>query len=244
MSAIFKTQGGSGGFFPSIFVTGLLETDTAYATMGSKTVYGKWETRTVDETEVSGFLISPLREFGTWTVTATDGEKTKTADVLVDVATEFEIEIDLYKLWLYREGEENESIGLTVVSHPTYGSGATVKGEDYYKFGATETGKMSGAALFSNVSLDLTPYNTLKLKAKHTAKASTETTVDFGISSTGADHYSANGSITFTERVYLPLTSSTTVEEYTADISDITSGYVVVNAWGSICEMYELWLEE
>lgn len=42
MSAIFKTQGGSGGFFPSIFVTGLSETDTVYASKDGRTVQGKW----------------------------------------------------------------------------------------------------------------------------------------------------------------------------------------------------------
>lgn len=93
MSLSVKTQGGGGGFWPSIFVTGLSETNTVYATMGSKTVSGKWGTRTIDETEVSGFLISPLRELGTWTITATDGEKTATREVLVDVAAEFTVEM-------------------------------------------------------------------------------------------------------------------------------------------------------
>lgn len=56
-----------------------------------------------------GFLIKPIRDFGTWTVTATDGTKTATQDVLVDVITEYEIEMD-YKLWLYRDGDECEDV--------------------------------------------------------------------------------------------------------------------------------------
>lgn len=43
----------------------------------------------------SGFEISPIRDLGTWTVTATDGVQTATQDVLVDVITEYEIEMSL-----------------------------------------------------------------------------------------------------------------------------------------------------
>ena len=45
--------------------------------------------------EVTGFNISPIRELGTWTVTASDGKQTATQDVLVDVITEYEIEMSL-----------------------------------------------------------------------------------------------------------------------------------------------------
>lgn len=44
---------------------------------------------------IDGFLIKPIRDFGTWTVTATDGTKTATQDVLVDVITEYEIKMSL-----------------------------------------------------------------------------------------------------------------------------------------------------
>ena len=44
----------------------------------------------------SGHAI-PIKSYGTWTVTATNGEKTVTQDVLVDAAIEYEIEMG-YKL--------------------------------------------------------------------------------------------------------------------------------------------------
>lgn len=50
-----------------------------------------------------------IKEYGLWTVTATNGEKTTTQDVLVDAAVEYEIEMG-YRLWLYREGEEFEDV--------------------------------------------------------------------------------------------------------------------------------------
>ena len=89
MSKVFNMVGGGGGPAASIFVTGLSETDTVTATNGSKTLTGKWYS------DRSGFLIYPIKDIGTWTVTATDGTKTATQDVLVDVITEYEIEMSL-----------------------------------------------------------------------------------------------------------------------------------------------------
>lgn len=58
---------------------------------------------------IDGFLIKPIRDFGTWTVMATDGTDTYTQDVLVDVITNYEIEITK-KLYLYRDGDECEDV--------------------------------------------------------------------------------------------------------------------------------------
>ena len=88
-----------GGFFPSILVTGLSKSDTVTATKDGVTMLGVW-----NSTE-SRFDITKIKELGTWTVTATNGAKTITQDVLVDAAVEFEIEMS-YTLWLYRAGDE------------------------------------------------------------------------------------------------------------------------------------------
>lgn len=68
-----------------------LVTNAFYANAGTGTfVAGAEVPQTFD-----GFLIKPIRDLGTWTVTATDGDKTATQDVLVDVITEYEIEMSL-----------------------------------------------------------------------------------------------------------------------------------------------------
>ena len=72
-----------------------------------------------------GFLIKPIRDFGTWTVTATDGTNTATQDVLVDVITEYEIEMDLIKPYLYRNGDERESVTGGWNERYVYDSGYT-----------------------------------------------------------------------------------------------------------------------
>lgn len=58
---------------------------------------------------VSYWLIDGIRDFGTWTVTATNGTKTATQDVLVDVITEYEITM-AYRFYLYNEGDECEDV--------------------------------------------------------------------------------------------------------------------------------------
>lgn len=159
MSAIFKTQGGGGGLFASIFVKGLSETDTVYATKDGVVRNGVWTERT-DE---SGFLISRVKDFGMWTVTATNGVKTRTVDVLVDVATEFEIFMDLYKLWLYREGDECEEVtGGWVLSYGDAGQQSTTltKNADsmYISYTSGAGAGKSGGCGTKNL-IDLTEYS-------------------------------------------------------------------------------------
>lgn len=120
MSKVFNMVGGGGGPAASIFVTGLSQTDTVTATNGSKTKAGVWTTKD----SVSGWLFDKIKDFGTWTVTATDGTDTYTQDVLVDVITEYEIEITK-KLYLYRDGDECEDVtgGWTVTALSEIASG-------------------------------------------------------------------------------------------------------------------------
>ena len=57
----------------------------------------------------SGWLFDKLKEYGTYTITATNDTDTTTQDVLVDMAIEFDIEMS-YKLYLYNLGDECESV--------------------------------------------------------------------------------------------------------------------------------------
>lgn len=95
----------------SIKVTGLSQSDTVTAAMGSKTKTATWVT------DGSCWLIDGIRDFGTWTVTATNGTQTATQDVLVDVITEYEITM-AYRFYLYNEGDECEDVTGGWVSTP------------------------------------------------------------------------------------------------------------------------------
>lgn len=103
MSLEVLTMGG-GGASASILVTGLSETDIVTASKDGKTIAAKWNSAE------NRFEIARIKSYGTWVVTATDGVKSKTRDVLVDAAVEYKIFIDLYKLWLYRDGDEFEDV--------------------------------------------------------------------------------------------------------------------------------------
>ena len=120
---------------------------------------------------IDGFLIKPIRDFGTWTVTATNGTNTATQDVLVDSATQYDIELS-YKLWLYKDGDECENV--------TGGWVRTTTGDFYgYPFTGTVTfnadniyiATLSGSSdevrlPFANTvnTIDLTGYSTLKIE--------------------------------------------------------------------------------
>jgi hypothetical protein len=113
MSLRVLTQGGgTGGYSASIFVTGLRETDTVTAVKDGKTVQGKWNSTK------NRFEIAKIKEYGMWSVTATNGEDTTTQDVLVDAAVEFEIEMS-YILYLVKNGVIQDEI-LYSVHHNDY----------------------------------------------------------------------------------------------------------------------------
>lgn len=83
---------GSGGLTASIFVTGLSETDTVTATSPSgDTISASWNG--------TAWVFSGIKEYGTYTITATDGTNTATQDVLVDVFARYEIELSFVKVY-------------------------------------------------------------------------------------------------------------------------------------------------
>lgn len=59
---------------------------------------------------IDSFEIAPIKSYGTWTVTATDGTHTKTQEVLVDVADVFSIEMR----YLYYSEQELNSMGCYI----------------------------------------------------------------------------------------------------------------------------------
>ena len=130
MSKVFNMVGGVGGPSASIFVTGLSDTDTVTATNGSKTLTGKWYS------DRSGFLIYPIKDIGTWTVTATDGINTATQDVLVDVITEYTISLSIKPIFRldFSDGTINPSINTQNTSVTTNGTVELTSGSAYFNY--------------------------------------------------------------------------------------------------------------
>lgn len=109
-----------------------------------------------------------IKEYGMWTVTASNGEETITQDVLVDAAVEYEIEM-LFRLYLYREGDECEEVtggwvaqGLgweaayNVPSAPTL-----TKNESNMAVSRTNASSYECGIILPRNKIDLTGYKTI-----------------------------------------------------------------------------------
>ena len=104
MSKVFNMVGGGGGKnISSIIITGLESTDTITCTKDGKSYTATWDS-TAKHWEIVGL---PL---GTFTVPATNGAKTTTETVLIDISGVYEIEVSLTKFWLYRDGNPFDSV--------------------------------------------------------------------------------------------------------------------------------------
>ena len=150
---------GTGGETASIIVTAPTGSTVTCTTPGGIVLTA---------TEVSGtWTFTKLKVYGTYTVTAINGINTATQDVLVDSATQYDIELE-YKLWLYRNGDECEDI--------TGGWVRTTTGDFYgYPFTGTVTFNADNIYIatldtrqipFANTvnTIDLTGYSTLKIE--------------------------------------------------------------------------------
>ena len=86
-------KGGSGGgASASIYVTGLSQTDSVTMTTPSGgTVQGVW-----DEVQGENCFRLLANEYGLHTITATNGTKTSTEEVLVDALMDYWVEMDYY----------------------------------------------------------------------------------------------------------------------------------------------------
>ena len=128
----------------------------------SATKNGKW----VDgHHELTG-----IKDLGLWTVTATNGVNTKTQDVFIEVIGLYEIEMD-YKLWLYREGDECEEVtgGWTTNGYSFNGKSfkAPTLNADSIYFNPTSSNDYLGLGTINQI--DITAYNTIKVKCKRTS---------------------------------------------------------------------------
>ena len=192
---------------------------------------------------IDGFLIKPIRELGTWTVTATNGTKTATQDVLVDVITEYEIEMS-YKLWLYRDGAECEDVtggweGETAEwSSEVKGQFSVYKRDTYLECYGTNG---AGSCFFTTANpIDVTNYSQLHFVSKRSnssggSKMQTSTTKPY---------YSTGNYLPKVTDVLSADFPSTEKAEAVLDISTITGDvYILMLVSGYTSYLYEVWLE-
>ena len=182
-----------------------------------------------------GFLIKPIRDFGTWTVTATDGEQTATRDVLVDVITEYEIEIDYNKLWLYRYGDQCEEVtgGWAKNANLAHNTYSTANGTIYFGNDMMIVKSLDnyGAMVTTTNAISVDNYSKVKLIVG---------TIDpnLGLFVTSSNSGNISNSVG-------SLNATSSNNEFELNISNLTGSYYFScgNANGRIAEVKAVWLE-
>lgn len=116
------------------------------------------------ETSVQqGWLFDKLKSYGTYTITATNGTDTVTQDVLVDMATQYNIEMS-YKLYLYNLGDECESVTGGWGNGWLYNSGSCIKNEDHIQLYAKRATQVA-IGIVTNNFIDTSEYSKLCVEA-------------------------------------------------------------------------------
>ena len=213
MSKVFNMVGGGGKNISSIIITGLTSTDTITCTKDGKTYPATWDD-TSQHWEIVGL---PL---GTFTVTATNGTKTTTETVLIDIAGVYEIEMD-YTLWLYRDNDECEDI----TGGWSYDAGAQInfsltKRETGLYASTTSTVSGAGATVGINNGVDFTPYTKLCFLFDHGGSSDRANTFYIGTSKWGG-------------KVTSKVVSPTTASSYTDVLMELD-----VSSINSVCFVY------
>lgn len=129
---------------------------------------------------INGHLIDGLKEYGTYTVTATDGKNTITQDVLVDVATQYDIQMTLSgTLYLYNLGDECEDVtgGWQQTSDYGANSGSFVKNSDNIQL---NTVALSGMNMGSSKKISRGSYTKLCIELSQTSASNSKSMFGYG----------------------------------------------------------------
>lgn len=191
MSISILNRGASGGMTASIIVKGLGEADTVTASNGSKTKNGVWNA-TDGYHEING-----ITDLGLCTVTATNGEKTTTQDVLIEVIGLYEIEME-YRFYLYNEGDECTDItggwnstNFTIPSGVGDLSNRVVPSKNdedlQVTMISTSVGSWVKRGIATAQKVDLTGFSVLKAKVTNCNLNTEHDAFDFAIASSLSD---------------------------------------------------------
>ena len=178
---------------------------------------------------IDGFLIKPIRDFGTWTVTATDGVHTKTQDILVDVITDYEIEMwyEPNYLLLYDHGDECEEMtgGWNLAASGTAVS--VIKEDSKITISRNTDGK--NTYLMTENGIDLTNYTKLCLNV---------------VSKSGTIYFAVFPSHSISGPVILEQPSSVGVHEVDVSFLNKIMWVGLGCASGTTYSFDKVWLEE
>lgn len=225
-----------------------LVTNTFYGNSGTGTfVAGEEVPQTID-----GLLIDSIKSYGTYTITATDGTNTATQDVLVGMATQYDVEMTLSgKLFLYNLGDECEDVtgGWSTTSWSANSIGVTPtvqKNDDYIHLNRPSVNDRGGA-LFTEFEIDTTKYSKIGITVN--AKSTYQFSSVGIVQSTKRTGVNKDGLIG-TDNIITGWNTSNTTFNGTKLFDCVqTTGYIGIfilspqDSSDSFADIYAVWLE-
>lgn len=189
----------------------------------------------------SGWLFDKLKSYGTYTITATNGTDTVTQDVLVDMATEFDIEMSYIKDRLltsddFQNGTFKNGTHSILTNQENGTDGIRLVGAASRVY----NNQSLDAYIRLDMAIDFTDYSKLKFKAKKVVDHGVMlVVVTDGLKNTSKswdDAFGNSSSSTYTEPLtvaYVGVTKSykeltaNVWNDYEIDVSNITGEHVL-----------------
>lgn len=202
--------------------------------------------------------INGITDLGLWTVTATDGERTKTQDVLIEVIGQYTIAME-YKLWLYNRGDQCTDVTggyeMVILQAGWTGNSGSFNADHLYSVDNTTSG-YGNKCFISKKTINTKGYT--KLKAIMDISGVGYSSANVGSSAyiqarkgpwVSGQHY--EGYALLAEDGWGTVASaSVTNHLLEADISEIDECLIGVCAWSTgypsqkiTVKCYEIWLE-
>lgn len=149
--------------------------------------------KTMKATDTSGKYIFSIPKAGTWVVSCTNGEKTKSLEIVIDTEGQAVNLKMAYEVYYYSKGNECEDItgGWNKVKWHKYGTGALTKNEDSIQINAngsysgSNTNAAGVAAITAN-KIDISNIDTLYLNVTSLTTSTTARDALFGLIDTNA----------------------------------------------------------
>lgn len=196
-------------------------------------------TKTLKARDTSGKALFNVT-VGEWTVSCTDGKRTKSVTVSITTDGQVETVKLTYEYLLISEG--NEIVTFSNVASGSYPQALSVsKGTDRITLSQVYA---KGAQYVTSVKHDLTGYSTLKLRCIKTKNAGQSENVDawvqFGITNSQNSNWVNGG---FIASKSIPNNANEQI--LTLDISEFTGDYYVsigIYSWYTV-QVFDFWLE-
>ena len=176
----------------------------------------------------------------TYTVRGTLGEQSKSVEVVIDVVGQYAVEV-VYKLWLYRDGNECNAVTGGWTGY-TYDNRGSVAKNSNHLLASTPSTAYSNAGFCTNSKVDLTKYTTLKMEYTFSGTRSAN---EFGVHTSKPTNN--DNILGFTGNRTKPNADS---GELAVDISAMNDSYYVKfvtrhtgTAYTTSWAVYKVWLE-